>query len=600
MSNEIKVGSRICTIKELFSEKYDIDFYQREYVWQRKNLEDLINDLSLEFLKNWKTNDSLQKVDQYDPYFMGEIIVSDKPGKKSTIIDGQQRITTFSLLLIYLWRKYKDLPSFPTEISTLIYSDFYGEKQFNLEIEERKPCMKSLFESGDYKIKDTDSISVKNLVDRYMDIADCWNDKIDKDNVVHFAYWLKEKVVFSRVWTDSDDFAYVIFETMNDRGVSLTQIEMLRSYILANIDEQVRDNSMKKFDNVIKRLVNIKLNTKSKAEFEFFKIYLRGHYAQNMSQSQNNESDFVKIGQNFHRWIRDNEQILGLNDSNSYVNFIEHISYYAKIYEKINAILQSVPRNSDEFLYLIVNNDYKFTMQPAVILAGIAYQDDDSIVNEKIKIISKYITKVLTWKVWNHYMISQSALESSIYELCKKIRDKTIPEINNILASEPIDLPSLDGSSPTVNQQNKPKIRVLLALITEIVARGSRESGYLLNQRDIEVEHIWANDYSAHINEFSNESEFITFRNNIGDLLLLPKTFNASYNDSPYTDKVKHYYSQNILAQTLNKQKYSNNPGFLKFRSDSKLTFEPYDNFTRKCISKRADLYREILKWNWK
>ncbi|WP_204220799.1 DUF262 domain-containing protein [Megamonas hypermegale] len=51
MENKI-VNSKVYSLKELFSDKFEVDFYQREYVWQRKQMEDLIMDLSLEFLKN--------------------------------------------------------------------------------------------------------------------------------------------------------------------------------------------------------------------------------------------------------------------------------------------------------------------------------------------------------------------------------------------------------------------------------------------------------------------------------------------------------------------------------------------------------------------
>lgn len=82
------VESKVYPLKELFLDKFDVDFYQREYVWQRKQMEDLIMDLSGEFLKNWNEDDELEKVSQYDPYYMGEIVLSLKSGKRSAIIDG--------------------------------------------------------------------------------------------------------------------------------------------------------------------------------------------------------------------------------------------------------------------------------------------------------------------------------------------------------------------------------------------------------------------------------------------------------------------------------------------------------------------------------
>ena len=481
----------------------------------------------------------------------------------------------------------------------MIYSDDHGEERFNLDIEDRREVMYALYKQGEYVVSEGDKYSIKNLVDRYNDIEECWNSEIDESNVVSFTYWIMEKVMFSKVWTNSNDFAYVIFETMNDRGLSLTQVEMVRSYLLANIDnDSARTKAMNKFDAMLNKLISIKLSSKSKAEFEFFKMYLRGHYAEDFSQAKNSNSDFVRIGKEFHRWLRDNELKLGLETDEDFVEFINKIDFFAKVYEKINNLIQG--RNTKDYLYLIVNADYNFTLQVPLILSAVKYQDTDEIVEAKIKVVSKYLSKVLSFRVWNHWMISQSTLENPIYNLCKRIRDLSVEEIASILDTNPLDAPELNNS-PTLNQQNRSRLRVLLSLITEIVAANSGESDYMLNKDEpVEVEHIWSNHFEEHTDEFSDEDEFANVRNNIGDLLVLPKSFNASYGDDPYSLKVKQYFSQNILAQTLNKQKYENNPGFVKFKDESKLEFESYDEFKKANIAKRAELYKQILIWNWK
>ena len=593
------VNSEVYSLEKIFSDKFDVDFYQREYVWQRTQIEDLINDLSNEFLKSYKPGDKISDMVKYDPYYMGEIVLSTSVPGVSKIIDGQQRITTLTLILIYLLKKFKNILKFPySRIEKLIYSDDHGEERFNLDIEDRRDVMYALYKTGEYIISKKDKYSVKNLVERYNDIEECWNTNINESNIVSFSYWIMEKVMFSKVWTNSNDFAYVIFETMNDRGLSLTQVEMVRSYLLANIEnDALRIKSMNKFDTMINRLISIKLSSKSKAEFEFFKMYLRGHFAEDFSQAKNSNSDFVRIGKEFHRWLRDNEQKLNLVDDEDFIDFINQLDYFAQAYEKINSIIQS--RNAKEYLYLIVNADYNFTLQVPLILSSIKYQDSNDVVEEKIKIVSRYLSKVLSYRVWNHWMISQSTLENSIYSLCKKIRNLSVEKLSNALDSNPLGAPEL-VNSPTLNQQNRSRIKVLLALITEIVASNSGESDYMLNKDEpVEVEHIWSNHYDQHLDEFSDEDEFANVRNNIGDLLILPKSFNASYGDSEYSIKVKQYFSQNILAQTLNKQKYENNPGFLCFKNTSKLEFEAYDEFKKINITKRAELYKQILIWNW-
>ena len=183
------VDSKAYSLKILFSDKYDVDYYQREYVWQTKQLEDLINDLSNEFLKNWKPGDNPSKVKTYDPYFMGEIVVSTKEGQRSAIIDGQQRITTFSLLLIYILRRFGNVKGFPkSDIEKDIYSNDFGEMSFTLNIDTRYDCMKSLFDNGTYVPTEIDRPHVQNIVDRFKDFDTIWNDKINEENIVSFAY----------------------------------------------------------------------------------------------------------------------------------------------------------------------------------------------------------------------------------------------------------------------------------------------------------------------------------------------------------------------------------------------------------------------------
>lgn len=585
-----KVDSNIYTLKEfLLEKKYSIDYYQREYVWQPKQIEDLINDLSSEILKNWDPGHTTEAVENYDPYYMGEIVLSDTTGKRS-IIDGQQRLTSLTLLLIYLVKNFgdKDLPN----IKEMIYSDSYGKKDFNIQVPDRQKCMNDLFHFGCYTLTDGDTPSVENLKNRYEDISRFWNEGISDDNIHSFVYWLRDKVIFSGVTASSDEFAYVIFETMNDRGLSLTYVEKLRSFILSSIDGADRNNAVVKFDNMVKRLVGINLSTQSKADVEFFKMYFRGHLAESFNQKDKG-SDFVMIGNDFHRWYREKSDQLGLSSSSAFGSFLDKLDRFSKVYEKIFELIDK--HDANKHLYLTVNADFKLTLQPALIMAAVNYTDTDNEVDDKIEVVSKFLTKLLVWRVWNHKAIQQSYLDTTVYDLCEKVRGKNVSELKDILGS--YDMGSLDNA-PRLHQQNKRVIKVLLGLITEIVARNSDGSNYLIGDKDnIEIEHIWADHYEEHVDECPTEDDFATTRNGIGCLLLLPKPINASYGDAPYEDKVKQYFSQNIIAQTLCEQKYHNNPQFLQFKERSGLEFKPYKEFTRSAISERAELYKAILLW---
>ncbi len=129
----------------LQSQSFSIDEYQREYKWDKENIDELLSDLQEKFLNSYKPGDDTRKISDYDEYFLGSIIVSKRNGK-SYLIDGQQRVTSLTLLLIFLYRaaKAKGISVIQT-IAPLIFSDNLGEPRFNLDIPERLPVIEALF-----------------------------------------------------------------------------------------------------------------------------------------------------------------------------------------------------------------------------------------------------------------------------------------------------------------------------------------------------------------------------------------------------------------------------------------------------------------------
>ena len=114
-----------------------------------------------------------------------------------------------------------------------------------------------------------------------------------------------------------------------------------------------------------------------------------------------------------------------------------------------------------------------------------------------------------------------------------------------------------------------------------------------------EIEHIWSDHWDWHADKFTNEADFAAYRNRIGGLLLLPKSFNASYGDLPYDEKRPHYLKQNLLAQSLHPGAYRNNPGFAQFIDHSGLAFKSHEHFEKKDLDSRQTLYTAIAEQIW-
>ena len=100
LENKIEAKNR--SIAEVLeSKKYTVDYYQREYSWQQKHIEQLVTDLATTFLSEYESHHERPEVENYNSYYLGPFVLSEKEGKRS-VIDGQQRLTSLTLILVFL------------------------------------------------------------------------------------------------------------------------------------------------------------------------------------------------------------------------------------------------------------------------------------------------------------------------------------------------------------------------------------------------------------------------------------------------------------------------------------------------------------------
>src|SRR4030065_1624389 len=211
--------------------KYSIDYYQREFKWQTKQVAELLDDLADKFRESYETEHGRSEVEKYGHCFLGSIIISDKEGHKF-ITDGQQRLTPLTLLLIYLQHHTVD-PEQKGQLTPLIFSQKFGKKSFNLDVPERTACMDALY-SGDSFDENAKPESAVSIVARYHDIEEKNPEELKDGVLPYFTDWLIENVHLVEITAYSDEDAYTIFETMNDRGLSPPPPAMLKGNLLEN------------------------------------------------------------------------------------------------------------------------------------------------------------------------------------------------------------------------------------------------------------------------------------------------------------------------------------------------------------------------------
>jgi uncharacterized protein with ParB-like and HNH nuclease domain len=586
----------------LSGSKFSIDYYQREYRWQQKHVSELIDDLSEKFLDSHQEGNERSAIEHYNRYFLGSIIISDRDGKKY-IIDGQQRLTTITLLLIYIYHHLND-DFQKTQLADLIFAQKFGKRSFNLDVDERNEVMDALFTKKNFE-ENGQSESIVNILHRYHDIEDLFPEELSNNTLPFFADWLIENVYMVEITAYSDTDAYTIFETMNDRGLSLTPTEMLKGYLLSKItDINNRNKAVDIWQSQISRLKNIGKDEDADA----IKACLRSQYAETIRERKKyaTPQDFDLIGTEFHRWVKDNEERLGLNKSSDFFNFIEkNFYFYTNWYLKIRKAAENITPNYE---YIFYNAQYNYTLQYPVLLAPLKLDDSDDVCIKKINIVSMYIDILINRRIWNLHSINYSTMQYNMYTLVREIRGKEVQELVNILydrlKNDKETFKSNEGFY--LHGMNGRLVHLLLARMTDYIeiksGRQSRYKEYIQRggKNGYEIEHIWANHFEKHSDEFNNKYEFENYRNKIGDLLLLPKSFNASYGDLPYEEKKKYYATkQNLLAQSLCKETYDHDPGFNKFVSESKLPFKPYETFKKSDLDERQNLYINLAEQIW-
>ena len=578
--------------------KFAIDYYQREYRWGEKHINELLNDLCEKFLETHEEDNERDAViKNYGHYFLGSIIISVKESR-NYIIDGQQRLTSLTLLLIYIYRQLKDDDQ-KKEIANLIFSYSVGRRSFNLDEDERSACMEALFTGKPCEENDQPE-SVINILKRYEDIENHFPDDLAGNALPYFADWLMENVYLVEITASSDADAYTIFETMNDRGLSLTPAEMLKGYLLSNITDPDRRN---KASDVWRERISGLQKIGKDEDADAIKAWLRSQHAKTIRERSRGAKplDFDIIGTEFHRWVRDRDRHLNLRTSTDFVSFIENdFKFYGQWYERVRKAAKTMTNGLEGIFYNAQNN---FTLQHPALLASLTLTDNEEEINRKLRIVASYLDILVARRIWNWKAISYSTMQYSIFQLILKIRGKSADELVSILTQllESQEESFDSEESFSLHGRNRRLIHLLLARMTDFVevqsGRRSRFTEYI--ESGYEVEHIWADHPERHEDEFSHPTDFHHYRSHIGGLLLLPKSFNASYGDKPYADKREHYFSQNLLAQSLHENAYQHDPGFQRFRDKTALAFRSHAEFKKSDLEKRQALYLKLAEQIW-
>lgn len=235
MSNKLKLNTKDETLRELFGngKKYVVPKFQRDYSWEKTQWQDLWEDI--EILRQHPG----------DYHYMGYLVLQDlgEDAMQFKVIDGQQRLTTFSLLVLAAITKLKNMGNEKERIEEL-QKNFIGNKDLvYLRVENKL----KLNRNNDYYYREAvkgDSIrsrGVKKTVKLMANALDYFYSQFINFNTSQEIGELIEKLanrlLFTTIYIGDELSAYKVFETLNARGVKLSSADLLKNYLFSVIDE---------------------------------------------------------------------------------------------------------------------------------------------------------------------------------------------------------------------------------------------------------------------------------------------------------------------------------------------------------------------------
>ncbi|KAA6302357.1 MAG: hypothetical protein EZS26_001470 [Candidatus Ordinivivax streblomastigis] len=447
-ANNIDAKSK--SLKDILFEKhYKVGYFQREYRWLRNHIEDLLIDLERSFNSNWEVGHTQQDVANYNKYYMGPIVLF-MDGSEYSIVDGQQRLTSFILLMIYLNKKHSEILNTKNKYDGYVFSEHYGTHSYNMNIPERDNMLDYLHKDTKYNEEILKNESCKTILERYNDIADLFPQSLLSEKIFPlFTNWLTEKLVFIEILTQTSDSAYTIFETMNDRGLNLTQTELLKSFLLSNVKDEIK---IKELDGIWKDKIS-RLNTIDDDQ-DFFKAWFRAKYAITIrtKDKDSENQDFEKIGTRFSSWTQENTKIkvgseskllLDIKDPNSFYFFVKSdLCFFGDLYIKLKTyeMTDNIPEHR---LKLLSYKGISQSLSYPLILSPILKIDNEETINQKIELVIKYVDSFGVYRMLLDEPITHSSIRSAIYLKIKDIRNLDIDTLMSKLKAEMDDYKKL-------------------------------------------------------------------------------------------------------------------------------------------------------------
>ena len=592
---------------------YYIDFYQRQYKWDSVPVVRLLVDIFYKFTEEHKryANSMLpsdQIINKYAWYYMNTYVTNlDAETNRLYIVDGQQRLTTLTLILVKL---YHQAETFASDLKDWIADKIVGrsgyKKTFWLNHEIHEPTLKALFD-GDEDVPTNTGITAENLEKNYKVISKRLDKELTNKTVFErFVFYFMYRLVIINLKVEQTDVP-MVFEVINDRGVRLKPYEILKGKLLGQIDKE--ELNVLKFNELWDGQVS-KINRNNPDAIDSFFIYLlKAKFSNTIGESR-------KFDREYHRALFAETSLNLDHNPNNVKKFLQNdFLYYSSLYVKL---VKYTTELNHEFEHVYYNSLTDRGQQFLLIMS--ACNVDDVQEKEKIQCVSYHIDRLFCLLQLQRAYDSNKFNEK-MYDISSRIREVDILEIPAIFDSALLEMLKYKYSNNDLNvvfsygyfketgiDLDKRFKRYFFARVEEFIAKNTkmdmRHNLYNLvvntgSTNGFHIEHILAEN-EENYELFGNDQErFKSERNRLGGLLLLKGKDNISSNNETYGKKLESYANTLYWNETLRQDSYKSHLDFTNWIQSSKLNFRPMDKFGPEELEERQKLLFEIIKHIW-
>ncbi len=165
---------------------------------------------------------------------------------------------------------------------------------------------------------------------------------------------------------------------------------------------------------------------------DYLKTWLRSQYSTKIRERQKaaKPEDWDRIGTEFHRWLREAHEDIGLEGREDFRRFVmRNFAFYSEQFERVVRAKSSRPAELDPLRFIAYNDGHRFTLQDQLLLAPIRIDDTPDVIAKKFELVGRYVDIVLAWRIWNFRATDYSTMQYAMFTVMKEIRGRAVPDL---------------------------------------------------------------------------------------------------------------------------------------------------------------------------